>query len=611
MHILWSLVTLPAALAPAQNLDLDKKTPLGFMRRGLPFTNVTAPESNLTPTTVTSFTPTGTYTDQSTPSSFGPPTSLPHDFTNSTSSTTTYTNTPTESSTCTGSVTYYGSVPPTVYVTVTEGFNVTVTASNASMTETPTLVTPLPACQATIMPLAGTIDPEYSLSASADSFGPAKTGQPEAGTFNGGNNPQVVTGGAPTPAVSEGPSPDAFSTAPSSAVYSSVDYTSTVIVTKKTPVTVVAPPTTSPDVNFQSPPPTPTRGESNPPSNGGGGGSNNNDNNNPPSDGSNNGGASPGPGAPNNPSPIATNANFPSVSNNLGPGLGTLVAVPPTTTGLGNIIASIINSPFATASPTPPPSITTTINNVPVVILPSNVVIGSQTVAIPTSAPTVVEANGVSFTVRPSEIVAPAGTITIPPIQQDEAVTSPVPSSTITTAVGQLTFTVGPTVAIISGTTYRIGQGAPATTITVDGTQVSIGSNGVGLPSTTLGPGGVAGSPFIIYTVEGLTFSVDSSEAVVSGTTYRIGSNAPQIITTIGGESVSFGPGGVGLESTTIIPTAASSKTTKSSSKSTSALASATQSASPSSDGSSKAPRPFSELSGWYLMAMPLVWFVL
>src|SRR5271156_1162410 len=43
--------------------------------------------------------------------------------------------------TCVGSITYYSSAPPTVYMTITEAFTVTVTASDVSLT-TPAIYTP-------------------------------------------------------------------------------------------------------------------------------------------------------------------------------------------------------------------------------------------------------------------------------------------------------------------------------------------------------------------------------------------------------------------------------------------------------------------------------------
>ena len=63
--------------------------------------------------------------------------------------------------------------------------------------------------------------------------------------------------------------------------------------------------------------------------------------------------------------------------------------------------------------------------------------------------------------------------------------TIPVPTGSGVTA-GGLTFSVGPTAAVISGTTYAVGNGAAATTAVIGGQTISFGPNGVGLASTTI-----------------------------------------------------------------------------------------------------------------------------
>ncbi|EXJ84855.1 hypothetical protein A1O3_05530 [Capronia epimyces CBS 606.96] len=612
---MWSLVSLSAALAHARILAFDKRLPLRFVGRGQPFANTTTPDFFFNRTTDAAFT--STSTDE-----FVPATSL--------ASTTSVDANALDDATCTGSVTYYGSVPPTVYVTVTEGFDVTVTASNVSVTDTPTLITPLPACEATIMPLIGpnvlpnpsssfysatqsTQSPDgnssssfYSATQSPDGYIPGIIPVLETPA-----NPPVPPESATAPLASQAPqgsqAPQASSMANS---YSSVDYTSTVIVTKKTPATVVAPPTTAAGVNFQYP----TDPTSSPPKNTGpspsvkgAGGSGDDGNSNVDA---------PGQSGDADPPRVTSSAHRALASvddNDAATPSSTPAEAPPTTTKLGDIIASIFYSGFATASTTngspTATAFTTNISNIPIVVLPSSVAIGGQTVAIPTSAPTTVQASGATFTVQPSEIIGQGTTITISPAQRQEGVPTSVPTSTF--AIGDLTLTVGPTLAIISGTTYRIGQGAPATTLTVDGTAISVGSMGVGLPSTTLSAGDITQPPFVVYTAEGLTLSVDSSEAVISGTTHRIGSHAPQVTATIGSHSVSFGPGGVGLESTTIAPTAAPSSSASGSRKLTSTGASATQSAAPSNGASSETKVLSLKLLAWHLVAIPIVWLAL
>jgi len=162
---------------------------------------------------------------------------------------------------------------------------------------------------------------------------------------------------------------------------------------------------------------------------------------------------------------------------------------------------------------------------------------------------------------------------------------------------------VGQTVAVIAGTTYRVGDGAPATTITVDGTTISVGANGVALPRTVVSPVGAVASGYVVYTINGFTFSVDDSEAVLSRTTYRIGSDAPQTTTVVSGHTVSFGPNGIGLESTTIAPTAVPTASTSAGSSDSASAAGGAESAA----SSTSSRIPFSELLGWYLMVVTCV----
>ena len=114
---------------------------------------------------------------------------------------------------------------------------------------------------------------------------------------------------------------------------------------------------------------------------------------------------------------------------------------------------------------------------------------------------------------------------------------------------------MNPTEAIISGTTYPIGTEAIPKTTVINGQTVSFGPGGVGLPTTTvLVPNQTGGAQPSVITAGGLIFSVNPTEAIISGTTYPIGAGATPETTVINGQTVSFGPGGVGLPTTTITP---------------------------------------------------------
>lgn len=207
----------------------------------------------------------------------------------------------------------------------------------------------------------------------------------------------------------------------------------------------------------------------------------------------------------------------------------------------------------------------------------SLVVIGGQTVAAGTAgAAQTVVAGGQTFTVSGANVIGPSTTVALA-----EAVYVPSPTPTPVT-VGSLTMSVGASQVVLAGTTYSIGAGSTLTTVVYQGTTLSIGPSGVGIPSesTTVTP---AANPLISTTaVGGLTFSVEASEAIISGTTYAIGAGAKPTTVVIGGQTISIGSNGVGLASTTLAPytaietTATSSKTSTGDAKAASTSASST-----------------------------------
>ena len=149
-----------------------------------------------------------------------------------------------------------------------------------------------------------------------------------------------------------------------------------------------------------------------------------------------------------------------------------------------------------------------------------------------------------SFAASPTTLIIGGASLTIG-ISGISGLTTP---SLTPITVNGLKFLADSSEAVISGTTYGIGKGAhQPTTLTV------------GSQTLTLGPSGIQGPPTLSTTIiQGVTFSVDASEAVISGTTYSIGKGAPATTVLIGNESISLGPGGVGFPSTTAVPPTAS-----------------------------------------------------
>lgn len=235
-------------------------------------------------------------------------------------------------------------------------------------------------------------------------------------------------------------------------------------------------------------------------------------------------------------------------SNNIVIGGHTFTAGSPPTSTVINGQTFAVNAaqpqtpgPVITAPPSTSPRMApklVTVANVPLAIQSGNVVIGGQTFP-PVSSPTSVVIDGQTLTINPSQVIAPGTTINIPSV----APTNPLSAVT----AGGLAFSVGSTAAVISGTTYAIGGGASPVTKVIDGQTLSFGPGGVGFASTT-----VPAAALSQVTAGGIAFAVGPTAAVISGTTFAIGNGAPAITTVIGDQTVSFGPNGVGFATTTI-----------------------------------------------------------
>lgn len=191
--------------------------------------------------------------------------------------------------------------------------------------------------------------------------------------------------------------------------------------------------------------------------------------------------------------------------------------------------------------PTPKPSFSmATEGDLIFSVAPSEVVVKGNTYFIASNkAPITTAIDGQTMTIGPKGIHLEGNTVNLPVIQTPIGVTA-----------GGLNFLVGATDAVISGITYAIGSGAPLQTVVVGSQTVEIGSAGVILASTTIAP---EQTPTAV-TVDGLTFSVGSTDAVINGTTYAIGSGA--VAKTVVEESTTMvlGSDGVVLPSTTIRP---------------------------------------------------------
>lgn len=353
--------------------------------------------------------------------------------------------------------------------------------------------------------------------------------------------------------------------------------TATVTITKKTPVQgrattsaeqIVFPPPSDGSGSPASVPArttskqtvgagTPNNGGSNSPS-----GGNTNAQDKPATNGNKPTGNAQNPSVGNN-SPSNSPPN--SQNNQQGPGSnGSPASTPSQGSGIGSIINSAINSPFTTVglvtSYGAASATVNLVNGVPVQVESSSVYIGGSYVAIPTGSSTaLVTVNQQTFTVVSDAVIGGSSTLEIHRSEQISSLAiqaATLQASTVTQ--NGVVVTIEPTAAIVNGKTYSIGLNAGETSITVNGQAITLNSNGVAFASTTYAPAMITGAAYVVTTIGDLVFSIDSSQAIISGTTYRIGAGALQslVTTEIDGTTITFGPSGIILPSTTIAPTA-------------------------------------------------------
>ena len=207
---------------------------------------------------------------------------------------------------------------------------------------------------------------------------------------------------------------------------------------------------------------------------------------------------------------------------------------------------------------------------------PSQLIVPDRTVPLPnmiTPAPLAITADGILMSVGPSAVVIGSRTYSL---QNPTSIvynghtislgsngvgmastTIAIPSMPAFSTVteGALTLLVNPSEAVIQGHSYLLTQGATPTTTVIAGQTISFGPDGISFAGTTAVIPRPTEAPYFT-TIDGMTFSVGPSDVVVGGKTYAIGGGAKPQTVTIGSEILSFGPGGIGLPGTTIAPAA-------------------------------------------------------
>lgn len=188
-----------------------------------------------------------------------------------------------------------------------------------------------------------------------------------------------------------------------------------------------------------------------------------------------------------------------------------------------------------TASPS-----TVNVGGVTVVVSPSSVAIGGQTVGhLPPGSTTVVTQGGQTFTVNPSQVIGP-GTVIAIPTSSNGGVFMESPSPTV---VDGVSVSVGNGVAVVGGSTYAIGAGAPETTIVANKETISIGPGGVGIADVTITPPAVLPTNVVLFGGEVFTV-VGASVAIFDGSSITFTGGAPET-TVFNGDTITIGPEGI------------------------------------------------------------------
>ena len=149
---------------------------------------------------------------------------------------------------------------------------------------------------------------------------------------------------------------------------------------------------------------------------------------------------------------------------------------------------------------------TTLIGSQIVSIGPNGIGIASATIPLPTQTPLAITVDGISISVAPFEAVIDGTTfhlisvaVPITKVIDDQSISigasgiglasttilvpTQIPSAM---TVDGLIFSLAPSEALMSGTAYAIGPGAPTETIVAGVETLSIGPNGIGFPDTTV-----------------------------------------------------------------------------------------------------------------------------
>ncbi|KAI0457498.1 hypothetical protein F5B21DRAFT_463441 [Xylaria acuta] len=187
----------------------------------------------------------------------------------------------------------------------------------------------------------------------------------------------------------------------------------------------------------------------------------------------------------------------------------------------------------------------TTIGGVGVSVQGSSVVVLDKTSFTIGPKPSTVVIRDQIITIGPGAIVFPSQTLGIPAAQDTTQV---VFGAELITAIGS-------DKVVIEGRTITYGPGSSTITEIIDGDTILIGPSGIVAHGETYGGSKAASTDTQFAVVGGVTISqIGSTVVVIQGVTHTLDPlmSGQTKTTVIGGETITIGPGGVGIESWTL-----------------------------------------------------------
>ncbi|KAF7550077.1 hypothetical protein G7046_g8134 [Stylonectria norvegica] len=185
-----------------------------------------------------------------------------------------------------------------------------------------------------------------------------------------------------------------------------------------------------------------------------------------------------------------------------------------------------------------------TVGGLPVFVSGSEAVIDGTTFNLP-PAGTTTEVNNEVVSIGPGKVVVDGQTMTFQASGGEQ--------SDVVVTGGEMVTAIGQSIFVFHSTTLTYGPNIRETTEVVDDDTITIGPSAVIAHGTTMGGTTAAQTDTTYEIVGGATITkLSPSYVIIDGTTYTAGPGASSLTKVIGGETITIGPDGVIISTTTL-----------------------------------------------------------